>query len=258
MTISRRDFMHRVAATLAGCCCAGRKRRSRCQRRDGPGPADHPRAEVSLVRLLRQAGVRPHGPLRAGHGGGLRAPLAAARRRGQDRHGGPPGWRPLDRAGADHCLVLAAGLHVAVAARLADRGALERPRRRPIRVPHPRRDRHASCARCRTRSTASVRTGDGRWPTTSGGWATRGPGTATTASPTRIARSRRRRIRESGMWIWRRARPDSSSASRTLPRDRLFPGTFRRPNTGSITCWSIPTARGSSSCTAGSCPTARQ
>ncbi len=59
-----------------------------------------------------------------------------ARRRDQGRHGRPAGRRPLDRAGREPRLVLAAGLHAAVAARLRRRGALERPRGRPLRLPH--------------------------------------------------------------------------------------------------------------------------
>ena len=42
--------------------------RVRCRRASTGGAPDHARASIPLVRLLRQAAVRSHRPLRAGHG----------------------------------------------------------------------------------------------------------------------------------------------------------------------------------------------
>ena len=93
-------------------------------------PRDHFRTEAPLVRLLRQAAVRSDRALRPGHGSGLRAPLAPARRRDQGRHDRSARRRPLDRVGRQPRLVLAAGLHATMAARLPQRSHLERSRRR--------------------------------------------------------------------------------------------------------------------------------
>ena len=146
------------------CCC--RRRRTRPI---AAGQGDHARAGISLARLLRQAAVRPDGPLRAGARDGFRASLAAPGRCDPGRDGGPGGRRPVDRAGHVPRLELAAGLHAPVGARLGERGHLERPRRRPLRLPragHP--DRPAS-ARCRIRSIASAPTAAGPWRPISAG-----------------------------------------------------------------------------------------
>ena len=156
--IARRAFLKGAAGGLAALA----RRRGRRTRSPAAGPRHHARAEVPLVRLLRQAGVRPDRPLRARHGGRLRAPLAAARRRHQGRHGRPARRRPLDRAGREPRLELAAGLHAPVAARARRPRCIWNDREGDRFVCHILDVQDAaSSGRCPRRSTPL--SPDGRW-----------------------------------------------------------------------------------------------
>ncbi len=156
----RRDLLKSLAV-LPVC---GRVRR----RASAGGTGDHARASIPLVRILRQAAIRSHRPLRAGHGSHFRKSHAAG---GGRRHGGhdrPGRRRPLDSIRREPRLVLAAGLHAAMAARFAFRGDLERSRRRSLRQPHSRytlaEEAHASRADLCAQSGRQMGAGAGLQP----------------------------------------------------------------------------------------------
>ena len=188
------------------------------------------------------------------HGGRLRAPLAPARRRDRGRHGRPPRRRPLDRAGGEPRLVLATGVHAPVAAGLEDRGDLERPPGRPVRLPRPRRRdpaaAHPPLADLRPRPRRHLG-GHHRLPPPQ----RRPAGLRLRRHPRpepRRPRPRRRRD------LARRPRLGAGRADPLVPPGRRAPlpqGRGRRaPSTSSTTCSSPPTAPGSPSSTAGGPP----
>ena len=128
----RREFLQGLSALLG----SGLSHSARAGGVASAGACDHARAETALVRLLRQARVRPFESIRAGHGGRFRAPHSRPRGHDRRRHGRSWGGRSLDRLGQDPRVVLAAGLHAPVGARLENRGDLERPRGGSVRLSH--------------------------------------------------------------------------------------------------------------------------